>query len=568
MRPIRRSSIAGATRAACALAAFVAPVAHAQVQPKAAVAIFDSARMTHAATTTGAQPLDTAMDFSLGGCTASAHAAAGVGTPFATALTDSVRATNQCGDAQPAMSGTSDADAGADGVLVYKVKGPGAVAPPFAATLSEHLHGTLSTTSGLANYFGAPTDHAILTAIVYQTPSASSGSYEVSASASDGAGGPQFYPSTDIAPFFDSGQSTATSMVYAIDHVLQQPESLTGYVETVRFRLECEAPYDWQVFGVRTAAASGCDFDSGDTSVSLDSDAASVVFERVAPVKATTPRSAAYLSPAAAPLQTFPGTPGIPTTASGSGDLGQGASGGGSASADLPLASMELLDSTGAASQIDQSAVTADTGATVATEGQGAASLLYHVTFLNGATLNDYSQQGLPLSVQVPSVNATLSATKGLDPSIVEQASFEITIDAQGAPLFHFVTLELGSSNESPPGLSGDLRSQCFDASTATAQVCAISTSLNDQALGILPDPDGNVVLTVQTDCATSLAHPSGPLLAAHVACDAGHTVTAKLISRDANVVLTAVPEPDASALAIAAAGALAALRKRARGAC
>ena len=69
--------------------------------------------------------------------------------------------------------------------------------------------------------------------------------------------------------------------------------------------------------------------------------------------------------------------------------------------------------------------------------------------------------------------------------------------------------------------------------STQIAQVCAIAGSLRDEEIAVLPDDHGDVVLTVQTDCATGLTHPSGSLPAVHESCDASHTVVADLISRD-----------------------------------
>lgn len=365
-------------------------------------------------------------------------------------------------------------------------------------------------------------------------------------------------------------QTSGTTARFAIDHTFQTDFTLLGWVAMVRSHLFCEANTKGQYSLVATFLAdASCEVDSGDTSAYLGSSSPSVVLEPVPPLRATRPRSAAYLSPAAGPIEAFLGASTIPSIASRSGDLGQGATGDGSASADLPQMP-ELVDTTGAASHVDQSAVTANASATVASEGMGAASLLYRVDFLNGATMSDYPQ-GLPVTLQVPSVRAMLSASKGLDPSIVQHVSLQITLDVQGAPFFHFVTLSLGSSNEDPPGVSGDLGFLCVDASTPTAQVCMLSGSPNDEPLGIRPDDHADVVVTVQTDCATSLAHPSGPLPAAHLACDASHTVTAKLVSRDANVQLTPVPEPGAGALAIACLGPLAALagrRKRARRAC
>ena len=75
-------------------------------------------------------------------------------------------------------------------------------------------------------------------------------------------------------------------------------------------------------------------------------------------------------------------------------------------------------------------------------------------------------------------------------------------------------------------------------------------------------------MLTVQTDCATGDAHPPGPLPAADVACDASYTLTTKLISRDPNVQLLPVSEPEAGELANAGVGAFVARSQRATQAC
>jgi len=113
--------------------------------------------------------------------------------------------------------------------------------------------------------------------------------------------------------------------------------------------------------------------------------------------------------------------------------------------------------------------------------------------------------------------------------------------------------------------LSGDasLKSQ-FGAPAILGGDLSVSSSpsLDESPVPIIPDAHDEIVLTVQTDCSTSLAHPSGPLPEAHPACDASHTVVAALESVDANAVLTPVPEADARALAGACAGALAVLRR------
>jgi hypothetical protein len=518
------------------LAVGAARVAHAQVQPQAFVGISDSAHTNPNTAVGGPQPVSADVSETLGGCTGSGDATAGVGLPSASFLIDSVSATDAC-DAQAAQSGIDEVVSTADGIRLYKVKGPGAI-PPFGATVSEHLHGIMTTTVNLPVFAGGPADKATLASSVALFGGAS-GQLAFSDSAGDGIGG-----GPPVSPFFDN-QGTASAAIYSIDHTFTQDATSFGgapaYVLGIRFHLSCDASYRSPLGALREAGSPSCDFDLGDSSASLAATDASVVFEPVAPVRRTLPRSVAYLSPAIGPIETFAGTPGIPSTASGSGDLGQGAAGDGSATADLPPLPA-LVDTTGAASHVDQSAITADANATVSSEGQGAASLVYRATFLNGAQRSDYPS-GIPVTLQVPTANSMLSATKGLDPGIVEHASFEITADVQGFPVFHFVTLSVGSSNEDPPGLSGDLSSACQDASTATTQACVLAGALVDEPLAIFPNAADNIVLTLQTDCATSLTHPSGPLPAAHVACDASHTVTADLISRDANIALTPVPE-------------------------
>ena len=537
----------------------LAPPSRAQRQPQAGVAITDSSALDPISIVGHSQPVETTGMEALGGCVATGHAIAGAGLPSATALIGSVHASDPCSELQTAPSGVSDVGTSADGVRIYLVKGPAAVAPPFTATLSEHLHGTLSTTKGLANYFGAPTTRAGLVANVDLTAGASHTTFYFSDSASDGAGGTQ----PPASPFF-LDQSAGSTATYAIDHTLTSDESLPGaYVWNVHFHLECDVDSSWALFGPRPAGAPDCNFDSGDTSVSLAAVDPSVIFEPVTPVKPTAPRSAAYLSPVSGPIQAFLGTGTAPTTiASGPQDLGDGATGDGAASGDVPVVALDLLDTTGAASHVDQSAVVANGSGTVVSEGRGAVSLRYHATLLNGLVLADYPS-GLPLSIQYPTVDATLAETKSLDPGIVEHASLQVTADVQGAPFFHFVTMSLGASNEDPPGVTGDLRTLCQDHSTGATQSCTVG-QLQDDIVSARPDENGDLVLTVQTDCATGLTHPQGPLPAAHLACDASHTVAAKLVSRDANVLLTALPEPSGLPFAaLAALGLVVATRRR-----
>jgi len=539
----------------------IVPIARGQGQPNAEVAISDTAGLFPFSKVGGPQPLDAFLSEPLGGCVGSGEATAGVGLPSAPILIDAVSAANSCVALPTAADGTTQADDSANGILVYMVKGPAALAGPFHATLSEHLHGTLSTSKGIQpDVLGGPNTGADLTAYAEVGHGISGNRLSVGGSARDGGG---FGVVPAEPPFVD--QSTATQAIYGIDDIFTQ-DVTSGPVAYLYFHLQCTAFYSFPRFADRPAASPSCVFDYGDSAASLAARDSGVIFERVAPLRRTVPRSAAYLSPAAGPIETFPGTAGVPSTASGSGDLGQGATGDSSAAADLPLATSEIVDTTGAASHVDQSAVTADAGATVTSEGQGAASLRYHVTFLNGAMPSSYPN-GFPLRVEVPTVSATLTATKGLDPSIVEHVSFQIAIDVQGAPFFHFVTLSLGSSDEDPPGLSGDLVPLCFDGSTPADQICLMASSfadppLNAAPLNVLPDARGDLALTVQTDCATALTHPSGPLPAAHLACDASHTVTAKLVSTDANVLLSAVPEPDSGALAVASVVALGAVAR------
>lgn len=296
-----------------------------------------------------------------------------------------------------------------------------------------------------------------------------------------------------------------------------------------------------------------CDFDRGEAY--LESTAPSVILERIAPLKPTTPRSAAYLSPASGPIQTFPGSPGVPSSASGAGDLGQGATGDAQASIDLPLVNTETTIRTRAAAQINQAAINANANATVVSEGQSAASLVYHVN--PGPGYNGWGNASI-----VYTTDFTLSVTKGLDPSIVESSSFAVTSDLEGVPFYHFKTLSIGDGNEDPPGLSGNILFPCTDQSTATTQACQITNIPQDTINGVYPDAKGNLVLTVQSDCTARLVHPSGPVAAAHPACDASHKLTAKLISNSASATLTLVPEPEAGELGIVCVGMLA-LRRR-----
>ena len=144
----------------------------------------------------------------LAGCTATGDAAAGLGLPAASTLVDAVSATDACSALAPATDGVTEINASADGHLIYLVKGPGAV-PPFDATLSANLHGTLTTTKGLPIFFGSPFTQAEVISTVDFTSGAPVFSF--SDSVSDGGG---FSP--PMSPFFVD-QSTASQAIFAID---------------------------------------------------------------------------------------------------------------------------------------------------------------------------------------------------------------------------------------------------------------------------------------------------------------------------------------------------------------
>ena len=493
-------------------------------------------------------------------CSGTASGAAGIGLPADSSVSLGANAFATC-LTEVSFGDNFHTESISNAGLLYKIKGPGAVSGGTHLALVARLHGTLSAGTDFGTVPNNGTSMAQIAFTANGAPgiigSNSLGSTNQLLTAFGNA--PQL--TGDLASSFVD-QSTSSTAIFAIDDSLETDFTTSGWLASVSYRLDCQAKTTQPALAIPNQTAS-CDFGFGDTEVSLESLDPSAVLEHVAPLRPTTPRSAVYLSPATGPIETFPGTPGLPSTVTADGSLGQGATGGGDASAGLPMVNQATVVETKASSHVDQSAFAANANATVVSEGQGATSLRYHITRLNG-----FSDPTIPFLVMYPSVNASLSATKGLDPSIVEHSSFELSVNVDGIQFFHFATLSLGSSNEDPPGLSGNLANLCNDQSTATTQSCAITQIGGQDEGAAFPNDRDELVLTVQSDCATSVTHPSGSLPEAHTACDASHTIDAQLVSNSADVVLTPVPEPVAGPLDAASACALAAFfrtRKRRR---
>ena len=489
-------------------------------------------------------------------CSASIATSAGVGMPTAPTLVNDVVTTAHCApgsDVGPVITTYGEADS----ILLYKIKGPAATGSSTPVRLGGSLHGALSASLD----FGEPENGAFSVLQVYWSADVTPRLSGIGLISGSLYAKPNYYsPPSYLLPGGDlllgdiDDQSNASTAYFGIDHSFQGDATLSGWVATLRTALICEAETD--VARSNSNPTASCDFDAGEAY--LESPSPSVIFERIAPLEPTSPRSAAYLSPASGPIQTYPGTAGVPTTASGAGDLGQGAIGSAQATTDFVTTGDQTSIRTRAGAQVDQSAITADGAATVVAEGQSATSLVYHVNPGPGYA-------GTVNAKIVYTADFTVSVTKDLDPSIVQAASFAVTTDLNGAPFYHFMTLSAGDSNEDPPGLSGNIGTfACIDQSTLTTQACQFTNIPQDNFSVARPDADGNLVLTVQTDCTTRLVHPSGAVAAAHPTCDATHTITATLVSNDATATLTAVPEPEADELGVACVGVLVLWRRRA----
>ena len=181
--------------------------------------------------------------FGVNDCSGSVAAVAGADMPAAPTLVNDVVAAAQC----PAGSDVGayiQTSGEADSILLYKIKGPGALATSTGARLGGTLHGALSGSLD----FGTTENNAQSEMAVYFNADATprlSGIGQISGSL---YAKPIFYsppvyllPGGDLTLGDVSDQSTASMGIFAIDRAFQSDLELTGWVATLRTSLLCQA---------------------------------------------------------------------------------------------------------------------------------------------------------------------------------------------------------------------------------------------------------------------------------------------------------------------------------------